>query len=61
MSRGLVVRAEDSRSRGCGFESRCILDEKSLQCNLKRPKNGENKDSQMGQTAPKKYRRFLFY
>ena len=40
---GLVVKAEDSRSRGHGFESRHrILDE------LK--ENGENKGSQMGQT-----------
>ena len=48
---GLVVKAEDSRSRGRGFESRCRkLDRKLLQCNEKMEKN---KGSQMRLTAKK--------
>ena len=46
-----AVKAEDSRSRGRGFEYlRQILDGKLLQCNKKME---ENKGSQMGQTVKK--------
>ena len=48
--RRLGVRAVDSRSRGREFKSqRHILNGKLLQNNLK--ESGENKSSQMGQTA----------
>ena len=39
-----MVKAEDSRSRGCGFESHRMLDEKLTQCHLK--ETGKNKGSQ---------------
>ena len=48
MGEGLVVRAENSRSRGCWFESRCTL--AVMQCGRK---SGENRGCQMGQTTKK--------
>ncbi len=60
-SRGLVVKADDSQSRGCGFEpQRPILvgmqGKLAIALNIKR-----NKGSQMGHTKKKYFKKYLTF
>jgi hypothetical protein len=61
---GLVVRAEDKRPRGRGFESRRILDGSKRFDSYYIKEKIENKGSQMGHTKKifkKKENKFLFH